>query len=137
MAAVDILQGVSLAVEAGADRRHRRPERRRQVDGDEGDLRPGAGARRQVLFDGGEITHLPADALVARGIAYVPQERNVFRSLSVRENLEMGAFLQARRYRAAHRRGAGAVSAVAREAEAAGGRTLRRPAPDGRDGPRA
>ena len=40
------------------------------------------------------MTRLPADKLVGRGIAYVPQERNVFRSLSVRENLEMGAFLK-------------------------------------------
>ncbi|HWA48836.1 MAG TPA: ABC transporter ATP-binding protein, partial [Dongiaceae bacterium] len=47
-----------------------------------------------IHFDGAEITRLPADALVGRGIAYVPQERNVFRSLSVRENLEMGAFLK-------------------------------------------
>jgi branched-chain amino acid transport system ATP-binding protein len=47
----------------------------------------------RVLFEGDDVTHLEADKLVARGIAYVPQERNVFRSLSVRENLEMGAFL--------------------------------------------
>jgi branched-chain amino acid transport system ATP-binding protein len=48
----------------------------------------------RVLFQGDEVTRQPADTLVARGIAYVPQERNVFRSLSVRENLEMGAFLK-------------------------------------------
>jgi branched-chain amino acid transport system ATP-binding protein len=47
-----------------------------------------------VLFEDEEITGQLADRLVARGIAYVPQERNVFRSLSVRENLEMGAFLK-------------------------------------------
>ncbi|MGH6894376.1 MAG: ABC transporter ATP-binding protein [Dongiaceae bacterium] len=48
----------------------------------------------RVLFDGDDVTRLQADMLVGRGIAYVPQERNVFRSLSVRENLEMGAFLK-------------------------------------------
>jgi branched-chain amino acid transport system ATP-binding protein len=47
-----------------------------------------------VLFNDDDVTRLPADKLVALGIAYVPQERNVFRSLSVRENLEMGAFLK-------------------------------------------
>jgi branched-chain amino acid transport system ATP-binding protein len=47
-----------------------------------------------VTFAGEDVTRLPADQLVGRGIAYVPQERNVFRSLSVRENLEMGAFLK-------------------------------------------
>ena len=47
-----------------------------------------------MLFNDDDVTQLPADQLVGRGIAYVPQERNVFRSLSVRENLEMGAFLK-------------------------------------------
>ena len=50
----------------------------------------------RILFNEDEVTRLPADKLVGRGIAYVPQERNVFRSLSVRENLEMGAFLKPR-----------------------------------------
>jgi branched-chain amino acid transport system ATP-binding protein len=48
----------------------------------------------RVLFDGADVTGVAADKLVAGGIAYVPQERNVFRTLSVRENLEMGAFLK-------------------------------------------
>jgi branched-chain amino acid transport system ATP-binding protein len=38
------------------------------------------------------ITGLQPHQLVARGIGYVPQNQNVFPSLTVRENLEMGAF---------------------------------------------
>ncbi len=48
----------------------------------------------RVEYAGDDITGLPPERLVARGIAYVPQERNVFRSLSVEENLAMGAFLR-------------------------------------------
>jgi branched-chain amino acid transport system ATP-binding protein len=47
-----------------------------------------------VAFDGEEITDLPTEQRVRRGLAYVPQERNVFVSLSVHENLEMGAFVR-------------------------------------------
>jgi branched-chain amino acid transport system ATP-binding protein len=46
-----------------------------------------------VTFDGQEISRLPTEQRVRRGLAYVPQERNVFVSLSVQENLEMGAFV--------------------------------------------
>jgi branched-chain amino acid transport system ATP-binding protein len=46
-----------------------------------------------VTFDGEEISRLPTEQRVRRGLAYVPQERNVFVSLSVQENLEMGAFV--------------------------------------------
>ncbi len=45
-----------------------------------------------VTFDGEDIAKLPTEQRVRRGIAYVPQERNVFVSLSVQENLEMGGF---------------------------------------------
>ena len=48
----------------------------------------------RVRLDDDDITDEPPDRLVRRGMAYVPQERNVFRSLSVRENLEMGAFVK-------------------------------------------
>ena len=48
----------------------------------------------RVLLNGEDITGLKAHDLVRRGIGYVPQNRNVFQSLSVRENLEMGMFLR-------------------------------------------
>jgi branched-chain amino acid transport system ATP-binding protein len=48
----------------------------------------------QVLLDGEQITDLSPQARVARGIAFVPQTNNVFVSMTVEENLEMGAFLR-------------------------------------------
>jgi branched-chain amino acid transport system ATP-binding protein len=47
-----------------------------------------------VAFAGEDITGAPPEHLAARGIAYVPQERNVFRTLTVEENLAMGAYLR-------------------------------------------
>jgi branched-chain amino acid transport system ATP-binding protein len=47
-----------------------------------------------VRFNGKDITHLSPQARIARGIAFVPQNNNVFVSMTVRENLEMGAFLR-------------------------------------------
>ncbi|MBV8837833.1 MAG: ATP-binding cassette domain-containing protein, partial [Alphaproteobacteria bacterium] len=45
----------------------------------------------RIRFEGGEITNLSPRALLARGITYVPQGRNIFPELSVRHNLEFGA----------------------------------------------
>jgi len=45
-----------------------------------------------VVFDGQDITNALPDKLVPRGLSFVPQEKNVFTSMSVEENLEMGAF---------------------------------------------
>lgn len=47
-----------------------------------------------VSLDGKDITNAAPNALVAEGMGFVPQERNVFRTMTVRENLEMGAFLK-------------------------------------------
>ena len=47
-----------------------------------------------IRFGGEEIANRPAEGMVARGLAYVPQERNVFPSLTVEENLAMGAFVR-------------------------------------------
>ncbi len=46
-----------------------------------------------VEFNGTDISRLKAHELVEMGIGYVPQLNNVFPSLTVRENLEMGLFL--------------------------------------------
>ncbi len=54
-----------------------------------------------VLFEGEDITGHRADQLVEKGVGYVPQTRNVFPSLTVNENLEMGAFLKPSRFKRA------------------------------------
>ncbi|MBB3935271.1 ABC transporter ATP-binding protein [Aureimonas phyllosphaerae] len=48
----------------------------------------------RVMFDGQEITNRPTDSLSALRMAFVPQEHNVFKTLSVHENLEMGAYVR-------------------------------------------
>lgn len=48
----------------------------------------------QIIFKGEEITHLRPNQIVQRGMCYVPQIQNVFASLTVEENLEMGAFIR-------------------------------------------
>ncbi|MFK7858546.1 MAG: ABC transporter ATP-binding protein [Granulosicoccus sp.] len=48
----------------------------------------------QVLLDGEDITQLTPQARVAKGMAFVPQTNNIFPSMSVEQNLEMGAFLR-------------------------------------------
>lgn len=47
-----------------------------------------------VTFKGEEISGMTAHELVSRGIGYVPQNNNVFPSLTISENLEMGVFLR-------------------------------------------
>ncbi len=54
-------------------------------------IRPTAG---RVFVEGKEVTNLPAEKLVRRGIAYVPQVENVFPDLTVRENLDMGGYVR-------------------------------------------
>jgi len=48
----------------------------------------------QVLFNGEEITSMAPETIVRKGLCYVPQSSNVFPSLSIHENLEMGAFIR-------------------------------------------
>jgi branched-chain amino acid transport system ATP-binding protein len=54
-----------------------------------GILRPKRGS---IRLDGAEIAGLPSSRIVARGLALVPENRLVFPQMSVKENLEAGAF---------------------------------------------
>ena len=48
----------------------------------------------QVSFRGEDITGVAPESIVRKGISYVPQSSNVFPSLTIHENLEMGAFVR-------------------------------------------
>ncbi|MCW4153001.1 ABC transporter ATP-binding protein [Halomonas sp. 18H] len=48
----------------------------------------------EILLNGETIHNLPPNKLVQRGMGFVPQEHNVFPSMTVQENLEMGAYLK-------------------------------------------
>ena len=68
-----------------------------------------------VRLAGNEIANLPAHRLPARGVAYVPQTENVFGSLTVHENLRVGAASVPRRAAAARFDAAYTVFPVLRE----------------------
>ena len=51
-----------------------------------------------LTLRGSSISGLPAHGLVERGVGYVPQTQNVFPSLTIEENLQMGAFLRPRAF---------------------------------------
>ena len=46
--------------------------------------------RGRITFDGADITHLPTHRIASRGIAWVPDNRRIFPTLTVERNLEMG-----------------------------------------------
>jgi branched-chain amino acid transport system ATP-binding protein len=54
-------------------------------------LKPKSG---EILYEGQNITKLPAHKIVATGLCHVPEGRMVFANLTVLENLKMGAYLQ-------------------------------------------
>lgn len=58
------------------------------------DIRSGA-----VRLRGEDITNEAANRLVSKGVGYVPQTNNVFPSLTIEENLEMGLYLRPREFR--------------------------------------
>jgi branched-chain amino acid transport system ATP-binding protein len=53
-------------------------------------LKPSSG---KISLDGTDITGIPAHAAVEMGVSQVPEGRRIFPRLTVRENLDMGAFL--------------------------------------------
>lgn len=91
---VDILKGINLTVDAGE---------MVVIVGPNGAGKStvlkslfGLAIARQgdIIFKEKSILHLRSDKLVRLGICYVPQTQNVFPTLSVQENLEMGAFVR-------------------------------------------
>ena len=52
-----------------------------------------------VWLDGEEVTGMEPAQVVEKGVCYVPQTNNVFPTLSVQENLEMGAYIRKDDYR--------------------------------------
>ena len=51
-----------------------------------------------IHFGGGEITHLPTDTIIRRGISHAPEGRRIFPRMTVLENLQMGAVVADPRY---------------------------------------
>jgi branched-chain amino acid transport system ATP-binding protein len=95
--AIRALQGVSLTVGAGEVVTLIGPNgagKSTLINTVSGLLRPAGGA---VRFGGEELSRIPVHGIVARGVIQVPEGRAILKTLSVRENLELGgAFLHTR-----------------------------------------
>jgi ABC-type branched-subunit amino acid transport system ATPase component len=91
---IDILNGVSIHVEKGEIVSIIGPNgagKSTLLKTIIGMLKPRSGS---IFFDGHDIAGMTTHNIVARGMGFVPQEKNTFPSLTVMENLEMGAFLK-------------------------------------------
>ena len=91
---IDILNGVSIHVEKGEIVSIIGPNgagKSTLLKTIIGMLKPRSGS---IFFDGQDIAGMTTHNIVARGMGFVPQEKNTFPSLTVMENLEMGAFLK-------------------------------------------
>ena len=53
----------------------------------------------QIVWNGEDISSMPSEARARQGLAYVPQGREIFPLLTVRENLQTGLFVRPRRER--------------------------------------
>jgi branched-chain amino acid transport system ATP-binding protein len=56
-------------------------------------------SRGRIRLGGADITNAPPDQVVRRGVCYVPQTENIFPTLTVQENLEMGAYVRSDDFR--------------------------------------
>ncbi|HIH86707.1 MAG TPA: ABC transporter ATP-binding protein [Methanosarcinales archaeon] len=91
---IDILNGVSIHIEKGEIVSIIGPNgagKSTLLKTIIGMLKPRSGS---ILFEGQDIAGMNTHNIVAKGMGFVPQEKNTFPSLSVMENLEMGAFLK-------------------------------------------
>jgi branched-chain amino acid transport system ATP-binding protein len=91
---IEALRGVSLSVEPGevvtliGSNGAGKSTTLRSISG----LTPASAGR--VKFEGEDITSLPAQEVVGRGVALSPEGRHVFPRMTVRENLDLGAYLR-------------------------------------------
>jgi len=91
---IDILNGVSIHIEKGEVVSIIGPNgagKSTLLKTIIGILKPRSGS---IFFDGQDIAGMNTHSIVAEGMGFVPQEKNTFPSLTVMENLEMGAFLK-------------------------------------------
>src|SRR5215831_6808239 len=89
----DVLRGVDLAVEKGSITCIVGPNgagKSTVMAAISGLLKPRKGA---ISFDGKSIGGLSPQQVLARGLALVPQAHSLFPALSVRENVELGAYM--------------------------------------------
>src|SRR3954451_4342285 len=87
-----ILQGVSLRVDAGeivSIFGRNGAGKTTLLKTAMGWLRPSAGT---ISFEGRPIAGLSPDRIFRRGIGFIPEDRRIFATLSVQENLELGLF---------------------------------------------
>ena len=87
-----------------------------------------------ILVGDTDVAGLRADQIVRHGVGYVPQTANVFPSLTVQENLELGAYVRKDDWSGQLRRIYELFPPAEGEAPPAGRHAVRRPAPDGRHG---
>ena len=95
----EILHGVSISVDAGEIVTIIGPNgcgKSTLMKAIVGLVSVGAGS---VRFRGEDISNLSPERIVRTGLCYVPQTANVFPSLTIRENLDMGAFIRKDDYR--------------------------------------
>ena len=78
------------------------------------------------MLKGQDITNERADVLVSAGIGFVPQTNNVFPSLTIEENLEMGSYQKPKQLQGALRLRGRAVPGAAGPARPAGRLAVRR-----------
>ena len=91
---IEALKGISLSVEDGecvtliGSNGAGKSTTLRSISG----LTPASSGK--IEFDGADITHMPAHEIVTCGIALAPEGRHCFPRMTVRENLDLGAYLR-------------------------------------------
>ena len=87
-----------------------------------------------INLDGEDITGMEPAQVVRKGVCYVPQTNNVFPTLSVEENLEMGAYIRKDDFRPRLQEIYQIFPPLREKKKAKGGLPFRRPTPNGSDG---